>query len=167
MIKVTTENYYLFYRNKISLIINRMSENVKHWYTSFLIFFSIYISIIGILINFKDVFSIYNIKIIMCILLGIICLFGNIICFVNVWKYLKIEKCYRELEKHTIYKMTNGKYKFNETYDWSSVLNNINIKRKIKHSMYKSFIIISSIIFIFVAVLISAIFNIFLFININ
>ena len=166
MVKETTENYYLFYRNKISSIINRMSDSVKHWFTSFLIFFSVYISIVGIIISLKMFFNAFNNKIFVCILIYIVCLFGNTICFLNVWKYLKIEKCYRELEKHATYKIVNNKkYKFDETYDWSSILKDINIRRNINHSMYKSFVIITSFIFIIVAISISTILSIFLFIN--
>ena len=165
MIKETTENYYLFYLNKISSIINRMSDNVKHWFTSFLIFFSIYISITGILINFKEIFNVFSNKVIVCVLAYVVCLFGNVTCFFNVWKYLKIEKCFRELEKQATYKVVNSKYKFNETYDWSSILRNISIKKKIYHSMYRSFVIIASFIFIVVAILVVSIFSIFLFIN--
>lgn len=165
MIKETTESYYLFYRNKISSIINRMSDNVKHWFTSFLIFLSIYISVTGILINFKEIFSDFSNKVIVCVLAYVVCLFGNAACFFNVWKYLKIEKCFRELEKQATYKVVNSRYKFNETYDWSSILRNINIKKKIYHSMYRSFVIIASFIFIVVAILVVSIFSIFLFIN--
>ena len=81
MIKIATENYYLFYRNKISSIINRMSDNAKHWFTSFLIFFQIYISFTGILINNKNIFTDFNNKIIICTLAWVVCLFGNVICF--------------------------------------------------------------------------------------
>ncbi len=84
MIKETTESYYLFYRNKISSIINRMSDNVKHWFTSFLIFFSIYISVTGILINFKEIFNDFSNKVIVCVLVYMVCLFGNATCFFNV-----------------------------------------------------------------------------------
>lgn len=143
-----------------------MSDNVKHWFTSFLIFFSIYISTIVILINFNDVFNNFSNKIIISIHINIVCLFGNVICFFNVWKYLKIEKCYRELEKQIICNKTqNNKYKFNEIYDWSSIIKDINIRKYIKRRMYKSFVIIASFCFIIIAISFAIMFNIFLFIN--